>query len=134
MKNVKHLQCIRCGKTYPADPGIYTCTECGRCTSVCPANITGKKLSPRKIMMDTRDRLEEVGKNIDQHGADHDDGKSLLGNYITEEELWACTTCNACTEACPVNIDKKRKPVEFFSRKISAELFLTCNLPSLLIK
>ena len=83
----------------------YSCTECGRCTSACPANLTGKLLSPRKIMMDTRDRLEEVGKNIDQHGADHDDGKSLLGNYITEEELWACTTCNACTEACPVNID-----------------------------
>jgi heterodisulfide reductase subunit C len=83
----------------------YSCTECGRCTSSCPANLTGKLLSPRKIMMDTRDRLEEVGKNIDQHGADHDDGKSLLGNYITEEELWACTTCNACTEACPVNID-----------------------------
>ncbi len=83
----------------------YSCTECGRCTSVCPANITGKELSPRKIMMDTRDRLEEVGKNIDQHGKDYDDGKSLLNNYITPEELWACTTCNACVEACPVNID-----------------------------
>jgi heterodisulfide reductase subunit C len=83
----------------------YTCTECGRCTSVCPANITGKLLSPRKIMMDTRDRLEEVGKNIDKHGADHQDGKSLLDDYITREEIWACTSCNACTEACPVNID-----------------------------
>ncbi len=83
----------------------YTCTECGRCTSVCPANITGKLLSPRKIMMDTRDRLTEVGNNIDQHGKDFQDGKSLLDNYITREEIWACTTCNACTEACPVNID-----------------------------
>ncbi len=83
----------------------YSCTECGRCTSVCPANITGKLLSPRKIMMDTRDRLSEVGKNIDKHGADYDDGKSLLFDYIKEEELWACTTCNACVEACPVNIN-----------------------------
>ena len=84
----------------------YSCTECGRCTASCPANITGKKLSPRKIMMDTRDRLEEVGKNIDANGGEFkDDGKSLLGDYITSEELWACTTCNACTEACPVNID-----------------------------
>ncbi len=83
----------------------YTCTECGRCTSVCPANITGKLLSPRKIMMDTRDRLEEVGKNIDKYGATHDDGKTLIDTYITREELWACTTCNACTEACPINID-----------------------------
>ncbi len=84
----------------------YTCTECGRCTSNCPANITGKKLSPRKIVMDTRDRLEEVGKNIDTNGGEFkDDGKSLLHDYITPEELWACTTCNACTEACPVNID-----------------------------
>lgn len=83
----------------------YTCTECGRCTSVCPANITGKLLSPRKIMMDTRDRITEVGKNIDKYGKDHNDGKSLLDNYITREELWACTTCNACVEACPVNIN-----------------------------
>ncbi len=83
----------------------YSCTECGRCTSVCPANITGKLLSPRKIMMDTRDRLEEVGRNIDKHGIDFTDGKSLLGNYITEEELWACTSCNACVEECPVLID-----------------------------
>jgi heterodisulfide reductase subunit C len=83
----------------------YTCTECGRCTAVCPANITGKLLSPRKIMMDTRDRLTEVGMNIDKHGADFKDEKSLLDNYITREEIWACTTCNACTDACPVNID-----------------------------
>jgi len=84
----------------------YTCTECGRCTSNCPANITGKKLSPRKIMMDTRDRLEEVGKNMDANGGQFvDDGKSLLHNFITPEELWACTSCNACVESCPVNID-----------------------------
>ncbi|WP_027136552.1 (Fe-S)-binding protein [Gaetbulibacter saemankumensis] len=84
----------------------YTCTECGRCTSECPANQTGKKLSPRKIMMDTRDRLEEVGKNIDANSGEFkDDGKQLLGHYITNEEIWACTTCNACTEACPVSID-----------------------------
>ncbi|MCL5127941.1 (Fe-S)-binding protein [Algibacter sp. L4_22] len=84
----------------------YTCTECGRCTSECPANLTGKKLSPRKIMMDTRDRLEEVGKNIDaNNGEFKDDGKQLLGDYITNEELWACTSCNACVEACPVSID-----------------------------
>lgn len=83
----------------------YSCTECGRCTSACPANMTGKLLSPRKIMMDTRDRLEEVGRNIDKHGKDYDDGKSLLGDYIKEEELWACTTCNACVDECPVNIN-----------------------------
>ncbi|MFN3640809.1 MAG: 4Fe-4S dicluster domain-containing protein [Flavobacterium sp.] len=83
----------------------YTCTECGRCTSACPANQTGKKLSPRKIMMDTRDRMEEVGRNIDLNkGTFVDDGKSLLNDYITPEELWACTSCNACVEDCPVNI------------------------------
>jgi heterodisulfide reductase subunit C len=83
----------------------YTCTECGRCTSACPANMTGKKLSPRKIMMDTRDRLEEVGKNIDANkGVFIPDNKSLLNDYITSEELWACTSCNACVEECPVNI------------------------------
>jgi len=84
----------------------YTCTECGRCTSECPANQTGKKLSPRKIMMDTRDRVEEVGKNIDINKGEYkDDGKQLLDNYITREELWACTSCNACVEACPVSIN-----------------------------
>jgi heterodisulfide reductase subunit C len=84
----------------------YTCTECGRCTDACPANITGKLLSPRKIMMDTRDRLMEVGENMDANkGEFKDDGKSLLGNYITPEELWACTSCNACVQECPVNID-----------------------------
>ncbi|WP_312769677.1 (Fe-S)-binding protein [Epilithonimonas sp.] len=84
----------------------YSCTECGRCTSVCPANITGKKLSPRLIMMKTRDRLEEVGKNLNKNGGKFvDDGKKLLNDYITKEELWACTTCNACVEACPVLID-----------------------------
>lgn len=83
----------------------YTCTECGRCTSACPQNITGKKLSPRKIMMDTRDRLVEVGKNIDANkGTFVDDGKSLF-DYISKEEIWACNTCNACVQECPVNID-----------------------------
>jgi len=83
----------------------YSCTECGRCTAVCPANITGKKLSPRKIMMDTRDRLEEVGKNINKNGKFVDDGKKLIDDHIQREEIWACTTCNACVEACPVLID-----------------------------
>ncbi len=83
----------------------YTCTECGRCTQQCPANSTGKKLSPRKIMMDTRDRLVEVGLGIEKNGADFSDGKSLLGDYISEEEILACTTCNACVEACPININ-----------------------------
>ena len=84
----------------------YSCTECGRCTSVCPANITGKKLSPRKIMMNTRDRLEEVSKNIDKNKGDFvDDGKKLIDDYISREELWACTSCNACVEECPISID-----------------------------
>jgi len=93
----------------------YTCTECGRCTSECPANQTGKKLSPRKIMMDTRDRMEAIGNALDKDNGffkpscqpkeEYNDGKSLLRDYITEEELWACTSCNACTQACPVNIN-----------------------------
>lgn len=84
----------------------YTCTECGRCTSSCPANLTGKELSPRAIMMKTRDRVEEVGKNMDANGGEFkDDGKQLLNDYITPEELWACTSCNACVQECPVNID-----------------------------
>ena len=84
----------------------YTCTECGRCTSVCPANLTGKKLSPRAIMMKTRDRLEEVGNNITaNHGEFKEDGKQLLNDYISPEELWACTSCNACVEECPIDID-----------------------------
>jgi len=83
----------------------YSCTECGRCTSACPANITGKALSPRKIMMDTRDRLEDVGKNMLANGGEFkDDGKSLLGDYISEEEILACTTCNACVQECPILI------------------------------
>ena len=82
----------------------FTCTECGRCTSKCPANLTGKKLSPRKIEMDTRDRLEEIGCGIDKSGSEFKDDKDLF-KYIDQEELWACTTCNACTEECPVNID-----------------------------
>jgi len=96
-KNIKDL-------TWKNLMDSYSCTECGRCTSSCPANITGKKLSPRKIIMDTRDRLEIVGKNIDRKGKEFDDGKSLF-DLITKEELWACTTCNACTQECPVNID-----------------------------
>lgn len=84
----------------------YSCTECGRCTSACPQNITGKALSPRKIMMDTRDRMEEVGRNMDANkGVFVDDGKSLVGDYIKHEEIWACNTCNACVQECPVNID-----------------------------
>ncbi len=84
----------------------YSCTECGRCTSSCPQSMTGKALSPRKIMMDTRDRLEEVGKNMDANkGVFVDDGKSLLGDYIKTEEIWACNSCNACVQECPVNID-----------------------------
>ncbi len=82
----------------------YTCTECGRCTSSCPATITGKKLSPRKVIMDVRDRIDEIGNYLRKHGTDTTDGKTLF-DRITTEELWACTTCNACTQECPVNID-----------------------------
>jgi ferredoxin len=83
----------------------YSCTECGRCTEACPANITGKKLSPRKIMMDTRDRVEEVGRSLEKGGPGLEDGKSLIDDYISREELLACTTCTACVQACPVNIN-----------------------------
>ncbi len=83
----------------------YTCTECGRCTSVCPANQTGKELSPRAIMMKTRDRLEEIGAILNKNDEFVNDGKELLNDYITPEEVWACTSCNACVEECPVNID-----------------------------
>ena len=83
----------------------YSCTECGRCTAECPANFTGKKLSPRKIMMDVRDRIEEIGQAKQNQGSDFNDGKSLLNDYISPEEIWACTSCNACVEACPINID-----------------------------
>jgi heterodisulfide reductase subunit C len=83
----------------------YSCTECGRCSAACPANITGKLLSPRKIMMDTRDRMEEIGRNINTNGEFKEDGKTLLHNYITTEELRACTTCNACVQECPVSIN-----------------------------
>ena len=83
----------------------YTCTECGRCTAECPANQTGKKLSPRKIMMDTRDRIEEIGRNVNGEGKINNDGKQLIGDYISHEEIWACTSCNACVEACPIDID-----------------------------
>jgi ferredoxin len=85
--------------------GAYTCTECGRCTAACPANQTGKKLSPRKIMMDTRDRMEDVGKSLKIGGPGFNDGKSLLNDYITKEEINACTSCQACVEACPVMIN-----------------------------
>lgn len=83
----------------------YSCTECGRCTSQCPANITGKKLSPRKIMMDTRHRAEELGAHKTKNGADSHDGKSLINDWISEEEIFACTSCNACVEECPVSIN-----------------------------
>ena len=80
----------------------YSCTECGRCTSNCPANQTGKLLSPRKVLMDTRDRITEIADNK-RNGVE--DTKSLLGDYITPEELWACTSCNACTDSCPIELD-----------------------------
>jgi len=108
--------------TTPAEPGrfgakdindlswnnlmaAYSCTECGRCTAECPANLTGKKLSPRKIMMDTRDRMEEVGNSLKAGGPGLNDGKTLLNDYITKEEINACTSCNACVEACPIMIN-----------------------------
>jgi heterodisulfide reductase subunit C len=96
-KDVEHL-------SWKSLMDAYSCTECGRCTAVCPANLTGKKLSPRKIVMDTRDRLEEFGK-LKRIKAEEPSIKPLLRNYISEEEIWACTTCNACSYECPVNID-----------------------------
>jgi ferredoxin len=102
----------------------YACTECGRCTAACPANITGKVLSPRKIMMSTRDRLEEVGRNVDRNGSFQDDGKTLL-NYISVEELRACTTCNACVEECPVSIS----PLEIILEMRRALIMEDSNAP-----
>jgi heterodisulfide reductase subunit C len=109
----------------------YTCTECGRCTSSCPQSQTGKLLSPRKIMMDTRDRLEEVGKNIDANkGTFVDDNKSLH-SYISEAELWACNTCNACVEACPINIDPMAIIVEMRRFKVMEESSAPASINSM---
>jgi ferredoxin len=102
----------------------YACTECGRCTAACPANITGKVLSPRKIMMSTRDRLEEVGRNIDANGSFADDGKNLF-SYISVEELRACTTCNACVTECPVSIS----PLEIIVEMRRALIMEDSNAP-----
>lgn len=88
------------------------CTQCGRCTDVCPANITGKRLSPRKIIMDVRERMKEKGTGMLKQGREYSDNKSLLRDYITEEELWACTTCNACAQECPININHPTLIVE----------------------
>ena len=106
----------------------YACTECGRCTSMCPANQTGKLLSPRKIMMDTRDRITAIGKNIDLHGKDYNDNETLLDNHITREELWACTTCNACTEACPINLDPLAIIIELRRYLVMEESAATASL------
>lgn len=109
----------------------YTCTECGRCSDVCPANQTGKLLSPRKVMMDVRDRAEELGAYKRKNGVDNVDDKKLLGDYILEDEIWACTTCNACTEACPVNNDPLKVIIDIRrflvmeQSKIPSELAMT---------
>jgi ferredoxin len=102
----------------------YSCTECGRCSAACPANITGKLLSPRKIMMSVRDRTEEVGRNIDKNGSFQDDGRNLL-NYISTEELRACTSCNACVEECPVSIS----PLEIIFEMRRALVMEDSNAP-----
>jgi Fe-S oxidoreductase len=109
----------------------YTCTECGRCTSVCPQNQTGKALSPRKIMMDTRDRLEEVGKNIDANNGTFVDDSKNLHSYITETELWACNTCNACVEACPVNINPLEIIVEMRRFKVMEQSSAPASINSM---
>lgn len=109
----------------------YTCTECGRCTDECPANKTGKKLSPRKIMMDTRDRMEEIGRGLDKHGSSFTDNKTLLHDYITDEELWACTTCQACVEACPVNIDPLSIIVDLRRNLVMEESKMPAELASM---
>ncbi len=104
----------------------YACTECGRCTSQCPANMTGKALSPRKIMMDTRDRLEEVGKTIETQGKWIEDGKALYGDYITSEELRACTTCQACVDACPINLS----PLDIIMQLRRYQIMEEANAPA----
>jgi len=110
----------------------YTCTECGRCSSVCPANRTGKLLSPRKIMMSTRNRIEEFGKNQRKNGKNNTDNKSLLFDYITEEEIWACTSCNACVQACPVNIDPLSIIIEMRRYLVMEESKMPSELTSML--
>lgn len=109
----------------------YTCTECGRCTSSCPQNQTGKLLSPRKIMMDTRDRLEEVGKNMDANKGTFVDDNKNLHSYISEEELWACNTCNACVEACPVNINPMEIIVEMRRYKVMEQSSAPASINSM---
>jgi len=109
----------------------YTCTECGRCTSSCPQNQTGKLLSPRKIMMDTRDRLEEVGKNIDANNGTFVDDNKNLHSYISEAELWACNTCNACVEACPVNINPMEIIVEMRRYKVMEQSSAPASINSM---
>lgn len=104
----------------------YTCTECGRCTAACPANITGKLLNPRKIMMDTRDRMEDVRKNINANGEFVDDGKTLIHDYITVEEIRACTSCNACVQECPVSIN----PLNIILELRRAQIMEDSNAPA----
>jgi len=108
------------------------CTECGRCTSVCPANITGKKLSPRKIVMDVRARMKEKGPAMMKSGRDYNDGRSLVGDYITAEELWACTTCNACARECPVNINQPSLIVDMRRYLVLEEAAVPASLAAML--